>query len=167
MTDKLFAIGQVTKVAGQYGEFRVRPLSRYFQAYVEDKPLHLGASELLSREVKLRNKIGVGKHIRYRFEGVDTWDEAESLIGQYIFASVEDSDQINWIAKDLIGCTVKTVSGDLIGKLMEILWLPTNDVYVIRNREEEVLIPVVPEIIKAILLDEKLIIITPMDGLLN
>jgi ribosomal 30S subunit maturation factor RimM len=50
---------------------------------------------------------------------------------------------------------------------MEILWLPTNDVYVIRNREEEVLIPVVPEIIKAILLDEKLIIITPMDGLLN
>ena len=56
MTDKLFAIGQVTKVAGQYGEFRVRPLSRYFQAYVEDKPLHLGASELLSKEVKLRNK---------------------------------------------------------------------------------------------------------------
>ncbi len=98
---------------------------------------------------------------------VNTWDEAESLIGQYIFASVEDSDQINWIAKDLIGCTVKTVSGDLIGKLMEILWLPTNDVYVIRNREEEVLIPVIPEIIKAILLDKKLIIITPMDGLLN
>ena len=54
-----------------------------------------------------------------------------------------------------------------VGKLIEILWLPTNDVYVIRSREEEVLIPVVPEIIKVILLDEKLIIITPMDGLLN
>ena len=142
-------------------------MSRYFLDYVDDKTLLLGASELLSREVKLRNKIGVGKHLRYRFEGVTTWDEAESLIGQYIFASVEDSDQISWITKDLIGCTVKTVSGDLIGKLMDILWLPTNDVYVIRNREEEVLIPVVPEIIKAILLDEKLIIITPMDGLLN
>ena len=62
---------------------------------------------------------------------------------------------------------MKTDSGNLIGKLMEILWLPTNDVYVIRNREEEVLIPVIPEIMKAILWEEKLIIITPMDGLLN
>ena len=94
-------------------------------------------------------------------------DEAESLIGQYLFASVEASDQINWIAENLIGFTVKTDSGNLIGKLMEILWLPTNDVYVIRNREEEVLIPVIPEIMKAILWEEKLIIITPMDGLLN
>ena len=165
--DKLFAIGQVTKVAGKYGEIRVRPLSRYFRVYVEKKPLHLGMSELLSREVKLRSKIGVGKQIRYCFEGVNTWDEAESLIGQYLFASVEASDQINWIAKNLIGFTVKTDSGNLIGKLMEILWLPTNDVYVIRNREEEVLIPVIPEIMKAILWEEKLIIITPMDGLLN
>ena len=165
--DKLFAIGQVTKVAGKYGEIRVRPLSRYFRVYVEKKPLHLGMSELLSREVKLRSKIGVGKQIRYCFEGVNTLDEAESLIGQYLFASVEASDQINWIAKNLIGFTVKTDSGNLIGKLMEILWLPTNDVYVIRNREEEVLIPVIPEIMKAILWEEKLIIITPMDGLLN
>ena len=50
---------------------------------------------------------------------------------------------------------------------MEILWLPTNDVYVIRNKDKEVLIPVVPEVITSISWENEQIVIIPMDGLLT
>ena len=60
-----------------------------------------------------------------------------------------------------------TNSSQFVGNLMEILWLPTNDVYVIRNKDKEVLIPVVPEVITSISWENEQIVIIPMDGLLT
>ena len=165
--DKLHPIGQVTKAAGRDGELRMRPLSRYFHSYVEEKPLFVGSSELLTKEFKFKQKVGLGRKIRYSFEGVNTWDDAESLIGQFVFVSVEDDDKINWISPELIGFSVVTNSRQFVGNLMEILWLPTNDVYVIRNKDKEVLIPVVSEVITSISWENEQIVIIPMDGLLT
>jgi len=68
----LFAIAKVTRASGLNGEVRVRPLSRYFDSYVEDKPLFIGLSKNMSREVKLKEKIGIGKKVRFQFNGVES-----------------------------------------------------------------------------------------------
>ena len=47
------------------------------------------------------------------------------------------------------------------------MWLPNNDIYVIKNGSQEFLIPVIPEVIKRLDHDKKIILITPMDGLLD
>ena len=59
-----------------------------------------------------------------------------------------------------------TKSGEVVGKLTDILWLPSNDVYVIQNGNDEKLIPVVKEIIIGVDHLLGVIVIAPMEGLL-
>ncbi|MGY8787781.1 MAG: ribosome maturation factor RimM, partial [Fidelibacterota bacterium] len=76
-------------------------------------------------------------------------------------------DQINMIGKDLLGYEVFAESGDLVGILKDVMWLPNSDVYVIKNGEKEYLIPIIPEVVKGVDHDQGIIVITPMDGLLD
>ena len=134
---RLFAIGKVTKVSGLKGEVRCKPLSRYFDEYIDEKPLFLGFSESVNIAIKLETIIPKGKRPKYRFSGVDTQKSAQSLIGQYLFAGVSEHDKINWISEELIGFEVVTTENTWVGILKEILWLPSNDVYVIQKEKNE------------------------------
>lgn len=165
--DKLFAIAKVANASGTRGEVRVQPLSRYFDDYVSKKPLFLGESEGVCRKVRLIKTVLGSKKSRFQFEGIDSRGEAEAVVGQYLYASVSSEDDINLISSDLIGYTVLTEWNDVIGVLIEILWLPAQDIYVIQNDDREYLIPVIPEIIKRINHDGGFIEISPMDGLLD
>ncbi|NQU27298.1 MAG: 16S rRNA processing protein RimM [Candidatus Marinimicrobia bacterium] len=165
--ERLFAIAKITRATGLTGDVGLRPLTRYFEEYVGDHPLYLGFSTDLAREIELNNVIGVGKKVRFHFNGVDTRDDAEALIGQILFVNVPDDDFINLSSDDLLGCTVVTNTGKIIGELVDILMMPANDVYVIDNGSKEILIPVVPEIVNGISEIDDSIVITPMDGLLD
>ena len=167
MKNKLFAIAKITRASGLIGEVGVRPLVRHFDDYVTDKALFIGFDENLARDVKLEKVTGVEKRRRFLFDGMKTRDEAESMIGQLLFASVTDSDPINLISADLLGATVVADNGEIIGELIDMISLPGNDVYVISRGEKEVLIPVVPEIVRAVDVQMGLVTITPMDGLLD
>jgi 16S rRNA processing protein RimM len=164
---KKFAIARVSKPFGMKGGVRLAPLSRYCEDYISEKPIYLGDTETSSTKIELLEKVKDGKQVRCVFKGIDSRDDAEAIKGKYVYASVMIDDEINQISGDLIGYTVVTDIGDIVGELIEILWLPVNDIYVIRNEEREILIPVIPEVIKSIYHDERSIEITPMDGLLN
>ena len=149
------------------GAVSVRPLSRYFDDYVHSHPLHVGFSEELSSIVQLSDVIGAGKKRRFIFTGMQERDSAETMVGQTIFAVVDDLDAIHFVSGDLIGYDVVTDSGRLIGELGEILWLPANDAYVIYSGDQEFLIPIIPEIVKEISHPQRVVMITPMEGLLD
>ena len=167
MKNKLFAIAKITRATGLKGEVGVRPLVRQFDDYVTVKPLFIGFDPNIARDVKLEKVSGVEKKRRFLFNGMETRDEAESMIGQLLFVSVTDSDPINMISPDLLGASVVTDNGENIGELVDMISLPANDVYVIKQGKKEVLIPVIPEIIRSVDLQMGLVTITPMDGLLD
>jgi 16S rRNA processing protein RimM len=60
-----------------------------------------------------------------------------------------------------------TSSGTLVGKLKDVMWLPSNDVYVVFNGEKEFLVPIVPEIVLSVNYEEEKILISSIDGLIN
>ncbi len=167
MKNKLFAIAKITRATGLKGEVGVRPLVRQFDDYVTVKPLFIGFDPNIARDVKLEKVSGVEKKRRFLFNGMKTRDEAESIIGQLLFVSVKDSDPINMISPDLLGAAVVADNGENIGELVDMISLPANDVYVIKQGKKEVLIPVIPEIIRSVDLQMGLVTITPMDGLLD
>ena len=76
---RLFAIGKITKVSGLKGEVRCKPLSRYFEEYIDEKPLFLGFSESFNTAIELKTIIPSGKRPRYRFCGVNTQKSAQSF----------------------------------------------------------------------------------------
>jgi len=166
MKTKLFAIAKITRATGLKGDVGVRPLIRQFDEYV-DRDLFIGFDENFAKDVKLTNVSGTEKKPRFHFEGLDSRDDAESMIGQLLFASINEKDPINLISPDLIGASVVTVSGEPIGKLVDMMSLPAHDAYVISNNNKEVLIPVVPEFIYSVDVIEGLVTISPVEGLLD
>ena len=166
MSKKVHPIAKITRVSGLRGEVRLQPLSRYFDEYIESRELQIGFETDLAREIKLKKTIGQGKRRRFKFEGVQSRDDAETLIGQTLFAESHNGDNADLISKELLGYTVITESGEMVGTLTDILWLPSNDVYVIHNGNDEKLIPVIKEIVIGVDSVVNVIMIRPMEGLL-
>ena len=160
-------IATITKTSGFEGDVRLRPLSRYFDDYIEQNRLMLGSTSEHSEIVRLELISGLGKKRRFKFRGVNTVYDAKRIIGHTLFAQADADDNINLISKSLLGYNIVTDRGVVVGELKDVMWLPSNDAYVIQNKGKEYLIPIIPEVIKK--LDHKLerVIITPMDGLLD
>lgn len=163
--EKLYPIAKVTRVSGLNGEVNVSPLCRYFDDYRDRPSFFLGHSDENAREVKLEKSAGIGKKIRFLFEGIQTRDEAESLVGQKVFAAASEKDPISMVAPELIGFSVESEKGENLGVLKDILWLPANDVYAVENGQHEFLIPVIPEVVCSVDHVTGRIVIHPMDGL--
>ena len=159
-------IATILNFFGLKGEVRLKPLSRYFEDHITSKDFMIGDSNLTLKEITLDKIKGVGKRRIFKFRGVDSLAEAESLKGKTLFIKVSEYDKINLISRDLIGWDMITDLNKNIGKLIDVMWLPGNDVYIIKNGEKEYLIPIIDEIIKKLDYERKQIIIHTIDGLL-
>ncbi|MEC7855860.1 MAG: ribosome maturation factor RimM [Candidatus Neomarinimicrobiota bacterium] len=167
MPKQFHPVAEITTTSGYDGEVRLKPLSRFSIEYILKKSLQIGTSYNSLVSLKLEKTIGLGKRMRFRFEGIDSHNKAKNIIGKTIFASTNADDAINLIGSDLLGFNVVTSSGTLVGKLKDVMWLPSNDVYVVFNGEKEFLVPIVPEIVLSVNYEEEKILISSIDGLIN
>ena len=67
----------------------------------------------------------------------------------------------------LIGLEVWTTQGEFLGNITEILATESNDNYVVRNTNGEILIPAIEDVVKSIDLDKGCLVIEPIAGLLS
>ena len=145
----------------------LRPLSRYFDEYIDQNKLLIGISVENFDIVRLELVSGIGKKRRFKFQGVNSILEAEKIVGHTLFVQADAEDEINLISKDILGYSVVTDSGYEVGILQDVMWLPNNDAYVIQSDKKEYLVPIIPEVIKKLDHKSQKIIISPMDGLLD
>ena len=68
---------------------------------------------------------------------------------------------------ELIGLEVITTEGESIGFIEDVYDLPANDVYVVKEKAREILIPAVKEIVKKVDIEKREIVIEPIEGLLE
>lgn len=66
---------------------------------------------------------------------------------------------------DLIGLTVSTPSGDVIGELTDVMTQHGNDILVIDTEKGEVLIPFVKAFVRSV--DQGGIVVEPIEGMLS
>tara|TARA_B100001250_G_C19676920_1_gene734058 strand:+ start:499 stop:1005 length:507 start_codon:yes stop_codon:yes gene_type:complete len=160
-------IAKISSLSGIKGEVRLRPLSRYFEEYIIDSRFMLGKSKNNLKGITLDLIKGEGKKRIFKFKGIDSIIEAESIKGKTLFTKVAKEDKINLISKDLMGWNIVTEIGTKIGELIDVMWLPSNDVYIIKNNKKEFLIPIIDEIVKNLNYEKKEILINSIDGLLD
>ena len=160
-------IAKVSRSFGLYGEVKLKPTSRYFEKYIKCSDLFISQKNSIPNPIKI---IGIkgskGKEI-FKIKGVDSLNKAKIIIGHIIYVTVPINDKINRISKDLIGWKVISISRSYIGKLVDIMWCPGNDIYIIKNQDKEYLVPIVDEFIKEINYKDEEIIIIPIDGLIK
>jgi 16S rRNA processing protein RimM len=103
-------------------------------------------------------------------EGLSSRTEAEAYRNAEVLVRKDalprkDTDEYFWY--ELLGIEVFLESGEHLGRISDIIVTGSNDVYVVKRGQEEVLIPGTHEIIRAIDLETGKMTIHPVEGLLD
>ena len=102
------------------------------------------------------------------FKGVTDRDGAEALIGAEMFIPETelpelDEDTFYWF--ELIGIDVYTTQEEYLGRITSIFPTGSNDVYVVKDKKKEVLIPALESVVIDIDLELKLLRVDLPEGL--
>ena len=104
-----------------------------------------------------------------RFLGFDSINDVEKYKGCDILVDYEDLGELEeneFYYYEIIGCQVKTVDGEVLGQVKEILETGANDVWVIeRPGLKDVLIPYIEDVVKSVDVENKLITVQMLEGL--
>jgi len=162
-------IGTITKAHGLKGEVKIWSTSDTPEYYLNVENFWIerdsGISSISVLSMRLQDKIWIT-----RFQDINTRNQAEELKGCRVL--LED-DQIRplepgeFFQHQIIGCTIEDLHGTPLGKVTEILETGANHVYTVQGKEKEFLIPAIPAIIKNVDIEQKIIQIDPMSGLLD
>ena len=162
----LFPIAKITKAFGFKGEVGLQPLIRQYDDYLFNKQLSIGLNEKSVKNVNIIRSSG-SKKKKLLFSGLNSRDDAKLIIGNYIFVHLPIEDPLNMISPKLIGARISDENNEYIGQLISMISHPGHDIYVVLANNKELLIPVVPEIVKNINHTKKKIVIFKMSGLSN
>jgi len=67
----------------------------------------------------------------------------------------------------IIGLKVRTIQGELLGNIIEVISGKSNDNYIVQGARGEILIPAIEDVVKAIDLDQGCMTIETIEGLLE
>ncbi|MFS0882229.1 ribosome maturation factor RimM [Metabacillus niabensis] len=173
MSEKWFNVGKIVNTHGIRGEVRVISKTDFAdERYQPGNTLYIfkeGSQEPI--------KVVVESHRVHKnfdlltFEGMHSIQDVEQFKGSLLKVDenqLSELDEGEYYFHEIIGCSVYTDNGEEIGTIREILATGANDVWVVKRKVgKDLLIPYIDEIVKEIDIDEKKIIITPMEGLLD
>ncbi|NLL41983.1 MAG: 16S rRNA processing protein RimM [Firmicutes bacterium] len=174
---KFVVIGEIVSPQGNRGEVKVIPYTERPERFFEMESVLLFA-ENSAEPAGLFAIEGCREHkgaIVLKLEGVDTISEAEDLRKMLIKLSVDELEPLppgRYYVFQLIGLECKTVSGEKLGVITDVLQTGANDVYVIKpyagvTKLREVLIPVIPQVVLEIKPEEGYVLVELLDGLLD
>ncbi len=168
----LIAVGRINGTHGIRGQLRLHSYSGNLESLLAADQALLASSDGSRRPVRIKRAAQHSGKILLTLEGYDSINEASSLIGTELLLPRQQwpepaADEYYW--QDLIGLSVVTDSGELLGVLDEIMETGANDVYLVRNRQtgREYLLPAIARVISNVDLSAQQMIITPLEGLLD
>lgn len=107
-----------------------------------------------------------------KLKEINSISEAFSLKGRGLFLPEEDLKFLadgEYFAFQLQGCQVITEQGQLIGEVIDIWFIPNNELLIVKKKgtDNEVLVPFQESICVEVDLSQKKIVISPPEGLLE
>ena len=157
-------IGQILGARGLDGHVRVRVLTDVEDRFQEGVFLNCGVQAF---EIIEMSHAG-GDQIVLRLAGVTSVSAAQKLIGVWITAEerlYSDLSENEYYHYQLVGLQVKTVCGEPLGIVTDIIETGSNDVYVVDGSTGQILLPAISQVIKRIDLESETMYVVLLDGL--
>ena len=101
-------------------------------------------------------------------EGCDDRKAAEALRGQEVSIPMQAQDPLDadeYFVEDLLGLRVRSEKGEQLGELVEVLPTGANDVYRVVDGQEELLLPAISTVIRAVDMDNGEMVVRLLPGL--
>jgi len=166
----MIAVGRITKSVGLKGELNVSMLTDTPERFEKLTSVWIGTDEAVAR----KHTVLAVRHNRstvvLKLKGIDTRTAADEERGKLLFVSAKEvvvPKKGSYFIHDIIGMTVEKESGEVIGTVQEVMQLPANDVWVVTQGETEYLIPAIKDVIRVVDVQRRVVVIHPLEGLLE
>ena len=165
MPQQYLEVGKVTNTHGIMGEVRVQPWADSPEFLCRFKTLYVDKTHWPIRVERARVHKNM---VILKLEGVTDVPGALAMRNAILYIDRADADlpEGSFFLADIMGLEVRDAqSGQVLGKVADVLTLPANNVYVVRGGEREILIPAVPQFIAETNVDGGYLRVNMMEGL--
>jgi 16S rRNA processing protein RimM len=159
-------IGVVAGAHGVRGEMKVDLQTDFPDRFKRLGTVYTGEDH---RPLQIAAVRKLGERVALRVAAVTDRDAAQAMRGTELYIPISEIMPLpahTYYRDQIIGLQVVTTSGEPLGTITEILITGSNDVYVARDEQREVLIPALKDIVREVDLEGGRMVIEPVDGLL-
>jgi len=146
---RYLAIGRVAGAFGVRGEVKVEVHTDFPERFHQLKRVYLGEGDE-PRPVVVLGARQHKRHFLLRLEGCSDRTAAEKLRGRWLYIPVEEAmplEEDEYYVHEVLGLRVETVADEFLGYVQEVIFTGANEVFVVRKGDEELLIPVLDDVV--------------------
>ncbi|MBW2408596.1 MAG: 16S rRNA processing protein RimM [Deltaproteobacteria bacterium] len=161
-------IGQIVGVHGIKGNCKFRSYAESLSVFQSDNVVFVAASDGRQKPYEINWVKSHAKTALISLKGVDTRDQAQALIGCELFiekSRLPDPEEGSYYWFDLIGLEVFDIDQKYLGRLESIIETGSNDVYVVKEGDMEILIPALESVVQNIDLKKRRMQVDLPEGL--
>ncbi|KAA8373880.1 ribosome maturation factor RimM [Leuconostoc carnosum] len=170
-TDNLFKVGTIVNTHGIRGEVKIMaitdfPENRFKKGVELQIETKQGLVPLTVQSSRLHKNMWL-----VLFEGITNINEIEKYKTDDIYVASDERQELEddeYYYDEIIDSQVVDLTGNVIGIVSEIMTTGANDVWVVkREGQPDALIPMIDDVVKSVDVDNKLITIDALEGLLD
>ncbi len=166
--EKYISVGKITGVHGLHGNLKVYSYSDSLDTYTSGCSVLLRDTAGAEKSYTVSGAKPYKKGVLLTLNGVAGIDAAEKLVGSELLVSKDllpelEDDEFYWF--EIIGMQVFTEAGDFLGTVKSIFPTGSNDVYVVKKKGVEILIPALESVILSIEPDRNSMTVDLPEGL--
>ena len=165
-----FQIGVITQTHGIKGEVKVFPTTDDVKRFkrLEKVTIDSGKKRF---EAEIESVKFFKQFVILKFKGFDTIEDIQPYKQAKLLVDREHAVRLRkdeYFVADLIGTKVVSDEGTELGVMTDVIETGANDVYVVKNSEgDEILFPAIKDCVKEVDLENGVITLHVMDGLLD
>jgi 16S rRNA processing protein RimM len=168
-TQKYVRIGKILGAHGVRGRCRAVSYAESTEIFSPDGNFYFQDAQQRMIPLEILAVNTQPRRLLLQIENVDDRKAAETLAGKEIWIKKSDlptTEKGTYYWFDLIGLTVVTTAGEVLGRLENILTTGSNDVYVVRNAEgREILVPALETVVLEVDVEQKQMRVDLPEGL--
>ena len=165
MLQQYLEVGKVTNVHGLMGEVKVQPWADSPEFLCQFKTLYVDEAHFPMTVQRARVHKNM---VIIKFDGPTDVPSALSLRNAILYIDRSDVDlpEGAFFLADIYGLAVRdAATGEVLGKIADVLTLPANNVYVVKGGARELMIPAVPQFIAETNVEGGYLRVNLMEGL--
>jgi 16S rRNA processing protein RimM len=168
---RYFRVGRLVNTHGLRGEVKVLSTTDFPEVRFAKGSLlylfHPTLAQPLPLTVKSRRTYKDMEILS--FEGYDSINDVEKYKGGELKIAedqLQELEEGEYYIHQLIGCQVVTDEGEELGEIVDVLQPGANDVWVVKGKRGEILLPYIDDCIKEVDVENKRVVCHLMEGLL-
>lgn len=164
----LTAVAKITAAIGLAGDVRVQLLCDGPERLKRITDAFVGLSPNDARPASVARVSIQGNGVLIRFSGVDDRTAAARLRNLYLFVGETDAAKPregSYPIDELLGCTVTSVDGTVLGTIRDVYNLPGHDAWGVWTGKEEVMVPAVKAWVHSVDVKARRVVLTPAEGM--